>query len=104
VAGTKAVWDNRFTVSVTKNLAEETWLGALTVPGWSQIVAIDPGLRDTSVPHAVRTVLPAIWRADQVVTVPHLGFVNDIKALPTNGLQLKWLPPLAVAPALFGKV
>lgn len=103
-AGTIAVWDNRFTVSVTKNLAEELWLGPLTGPGWSQIVALDPRLRDPSVPHAVRTVVPAIWRAGQVVAVPHLGFVSDSNALVTNGLRLKWLPPLAVAPALFGKV
>jgi len=102
--GTEAVWDSRFKVSVTKNLAEETWLGALTAPGWSQVVAVDPRLRTTSMPHAVRAVLPAIWCGDQVAAVPHLNFVNDANALLTNGLRLNWLPPLAVAPALFGKV
>jgi hypothetical protein len=104
VPGTVAVWDNRFTVPVTKSLAEETWLGALTAAGWSQIVAVDPRLRRTPVPYAVRTVLPAIWCGGQVGAVPHLGFVNGGKALVTNGLRLKWLPPMAVAPALFGKV
>lgn len=104
VAGTTALWDNRFTVSVTKNLAAAAWLGALTAPGWSQIVAVDPRLRNTSVPYAVRTVLPAVWRANRVMAVPHLGFVNGGKALVTDGLRLKWLPPLAVSPALFGKV
>jgi hypothetical protein len=52
----------------------------------------------------VRTVLPAVWRANRVMAVPHLGFVNGGKALVTDGLRLKWLPPLAVSPALFGKV
>ena len=104
VAGTETVWDGRFTVSVTKNLAEEARLEALTAAGWSQIAAVDPGLRTTSVPHAVRTVLPAVWRGDQVAAVPHLGFFDEANALVTNGLRLIWLPPLAVAPALFGKV
>ena len=104
MAGTPLVWDGRFTVSVTKNLAAETWLGALTAPGWGQIVAAEPRLRNTTIPYAARTVLPAIWRADKVLCVPHLGFVAGGKALVANGLRLNWRPPLAVAPAPFGKV
>jgi tRNA(Ile)-lysidine synthase len=104
IAGTTAVWDNRFTVSVTKNLGENAKLAALTAKGWKQIVAADPGLRNTDIPYAARTVLPALWRGEVVSNVPHLGYVNQRKPLVTNGLALKWRPPLAVAPARFGKV
>lgn len=103
-AGATVAWDNRFMVSVTKNLTEEVWLGALTAPGWNQIVAADPRMRHTSMPYAARTVLPAIWCAERVLAVPHLGFVNGGKGLVTAELRLKWLPPLAVTPAPFGKV
>lgn len=98
------VWDNRFTASVTKNLDGEARLAALTERGWHQIVVADPLLRDTSMPYAARTVLPAIWHAKDVMAVPHLGYVNTGRPSVTAGLRLKWLPPLAVAPAPFGKV
>ena len=104
ITGVTVLWDSRFTVSVTKNLDEETCLGALTAPGWNQIVAVDPRLRTTSVPYGARTALPAVWRAEQVMAVPHLGFVNDKKGAFTAGMRLNWRPPLAVAPAPFGKV
>jgi tRNA(Ile)-lysidine synthase len=102
IEGTTTLWDNRFAVSVTKNLGEEARLGALTAPGWAQIVAVDSRLRCTSLPYAARTVMPAVWCADKVLTVPHLGFVNDGKGLVTAGLRLNWQPGSAVAPAAFG--
>lgn len=104
IAGATALWDNRFTASVTKNLDEKARLGALTAPGWAQVVAVDPLLRNTDIPYGARTVLPAIWRGDEVISVPHLGYDNKVKAPVTAGLELKWLPPLAVGPARFGKV
>jgi tRNA(Ile)-lysidine synthase len=104
ISGTMAVWDNRFTVSVTKNLGDDAKLAALTARGWKQIVAADPELRNTVIPYAARTVLPAVWGGEMVSNVPHLGYVNQCKPLVSNGLELKWRPPLAVAPARFGKV
>ncbi len=102
--GGEAVWDNRYSVSVTKSLAADVRLGALTEPGWRQVVAADPLLRSTAIPYAARLVLPAIWHGEAVMAVPHLGYVNSAKRALTGSLELKWLPPLAVAPARFGKV
>lgn len=104
ISGTTAVWDNRFKVSVTKNLGGDARLAALTAKGWKQIVAADPQLRNTPIPYAARTVLPALWWGEMVSNVPHLGYVNQRKPLVTKGLELKWRPPLAVAPVRFGKV
>ncbi len=102
--GATDVWDNRFLVSVTKNLGKESRLDALTVSGWNQIVGLDPRLRSSTMPYAARVALPAIWRGDQVVAVPHLAYVHDRNRALTEGLRLRWRPPLAVAPARFGKV
>ena len=104
IAGATVVWDNRFSVSVTKNLGKASQLDALTASGWDQIVALDPQLRSSAMPYAARLVLPAVWQAGEVVAVPHLGYVHRGGSALTIGLRLKWLPPLAVAPALFGKV
>ncbi len=102
--GTDELWDNRYLVSVTKNLGEETRLDALTAAGWNQIVGCDPGLRESTLPYAARVVLPAVWHGDQVLAVPHLAYGDRVNPPFTAGLQLKWRPPLAVAPARFGKV
>ncbi len=104
VNGAEGVWDNRFRVSVTKSLGEGAELGALTGHGWAQIVAADSRLKNTSMPYAARLGLPALWQRNCVVAVPHLGFVNQENEAVTQGLRLRWSPPQAVAPALFGKV
>ncbi len=104
VAGTTGVWDKRFSVSVTKNLGSEARLDALTASGWQQIVARDPNPRMRAIPYAARTVLPALWQGDSVMAVPHLGYVNAQNPLVSADFTLKWQPPLAVAPARFGKV
>ncbi|MDA0654716.1 MAG: tRNA lysidine(34) synthetase TilS, partial [Proteobacteria bacterium] len=101
-AGASTVWDNRFTASVTKSLDDRIQLGALTASGWNQIVKVAPQLRDTAIPYGARTVSPAIWRDDAVLAVPHLGYAVAENLLATAGFQLKWRPPLAVAPARFG--
>ena len=99
-----AVWDDRFSVSVTKNSGDESRLDALTASGWNQIVALDPKLRSTAMPYAARLVLPAIWRGGHVMAVPHLGYAYRGEPALIGGLRLKWLPQHAVTPALFGKV
>jgi tRNA(Ile)-lysidine synthase len=103
-AGATAVWDNRFLVSVTKSLGKESRLEALTASGWEQIVGLDPQLRTCAMPYAARVALPAVWRGDRVMAVSHLGYVDHREPLFTAGLRLRWRPPLAVAPAQFGKV
>ena len=55
-------------------------------------------------PYAARLVLPAIWHGEAVMAVPHLRYINSATRALTGSLELKWLPPLAVAPARFGKV
>lgn len=107
--GVQTVWDERFSVSVTKNLGPDawlanTWLDALTVAGWSQIVARDPTLREVAMPHSARIALPAVWRGGQVAAVPHLGFVNADAGRAAAGYRVVWRPKQALAPAPFGKV
>ncbi|MDH3739618.1 MAG: hypothetical protein OER92_10530, partial [Alphaproteobacteria bacterium] len=102
--GVTEVWDSRFSVLVTNILGDQVRLDALAAAGWQQIVAADPNLRETALPYASRTVLPAIWRGDDVISVPHLGYVNSVKPAVIAGLRLKWSPPQAVAPAPFGRV
>jgi len=103
-AGTTGLWDGRFAVSVTKSCGEPIRLDALTERGWTQIVAVQPRLRQTPLPHPVRIVMPAIWRGDEVVAVPHLGFVNQAEPAVSEGIGLIWRPRQAVSPAAFGKV
>ena len=74
----RRLWDGRFLV----------WLSAARKPGsgrglavarlgqegWRQVVAAQPEARASRLPPAVRTLVPALWRADRVVSVPHLDF------------------------------
>ncbi len=103
-AGADVVWDNRFRASVTKNLAGDARLGALTDDGWAQVVAVDPSVRAVPMPHPARIVLPALWHGQRVAAVPHLGFVNHKNRALTARLRLLWQPPQALAPAPFSKV
>lgn len=102
--GVETLWDNRFAVSVTKSLGGEYRLDALTATGWAQIVSEDSQLRTTSFPYVARLGLPTVWRANRVVLVPHMGFVNAEESLKSAGLRLAWRPQQPVSPAFFGKV
>ncbi len=68
-------WDNRFRLHCPpRGTGEVKRLGS---EGWREIVAADPGLRNTKIPAVVRPSLPAIWSAKGVEAVPHLGFTRQ---------------------------
>ena len=71
-------WDDRFTVRVSAPRATKPRLGLavarLGLGGWRQIVAAHPEIRESRLPAPVRSLVPALWRADEVVSAPHLDF------------------------------
>jgi len=75
-------WDGRFVVETAPAKAGSPWakqaktwrLQRLGAQGWAEIVAVEPALRQSRLPVAVRSTLPAIWDRRGVFLVPHLGY------------------------------
>jgi len=75
-------WDGRFVVETAPAKAGSPWakqaktwcLQRLGAQGWAEIVAVEPALRQSRLPVAVRPTLPAIWDRRGVLLVPHLGY------------------------------
>jgi len=101
--GTVIGWDGRFEVSVARALPAGLGLGGLGMRGWAEIVGAKPDLRNSPLPSAVRSVLPAVVDARGVVAVPHLGYGRDQKALATiRSVRVMFRPMEPLAEANFG--
>ena len=69
-------WDGRFLVSFKSKLREHTYqIGALGKLGWQSISNVMRDNRSLP-PGPVRVGLPAIWKNNKVIEVPHLDFVS----------------------------
>ena len=76
-AGPSHRWDDRFTVRVSARAARPRLgfaVARLGLGGWRQLVAARPGIRESRLPTPVRSLVPALWRAGEVVSAPHLDF------------------------------
>jgi len=97
------LWDGRFRLSA--DCLPDTRLGRLGPDGWARVLALVPGLRTQKLPADARNALPAIWRLEEVVAVPHFHYCAtppDEKAgAPT---ELTFLPSRTLGPASFSAV
>jgi tRNA(Ile)-lysidine synthase len=95
--GAEIVWDGRFRAEVAADAAPGLTLGALGPHGWRRIANLAGGGLPP-VPAAVRPTLPAVYGADGISAVPHLGYNRSNEA----GRCLRWIVaapsnPLTVA-------
>ena len=80
-------WDGRFVVefSAARRDADRAPLARLTRlgrDGWAEIVAERPHLRESVIPSAARTSLPALRDDAGVCAVPHLDYTRPGAAVP----------------------
>jgi len=81
-AGRRVVWDGRFAIVFAPKPDRVSGTGvyrlsALGEDGWQQIVSLTDRTKLTAyrgIPGPVRYALPAIWRDENVVEVPHLRY------------------------------
>jgi tRNA(Ile)-lysidine synthase len=99
--GAQVLWDERFKVrlkdSEKKGSAPSAWLARLGRVGWAEVVSERPELKKTHIPWPARVTLPALWGAEGVFEVPHLGYRDEKKAPP--GLEIEkisFFPPNAL--------
>lgn len=95
--GAEIIWDGRFRAKVAVEAAPGLTLGPLGAQGW-RLVRDLAGGGLPPVPAAVRPTLPAVYGADGISAVPHLGYNRSNEA----GRCLRWIVaapsnPLTVA-------
>ena len=95
-------WDGRFRIEVTDGGGCE--IRRLGRSGWAQVTAAAPDLRTCPIPPPVRPALPALWRDERVVCVPHAGYrdVADAKLPQVGNIYFCPVRPLASAPFAIG--
>jgi len=102
-AGGGTVWDGRFWLSA--DCLPESRLRRLGPDGWARVLASAPGLRTQKLPADARNALPAIWRLEEVVAVPHFHYCatppDEKDGDPT---ELTFLPSRTLGPARFSEV
>ncbi|MCW2245918.1 tRNA(Ile)-lysidine synthase [Azospirillum fermentarium] len=70
--GGRVLWDGRFTVTAAAGLGHGVTVAALGAAGWAQVKG-QGGVPSPPLPEPVRLTLPALWRGERVVAVPHFG-------------------------------
>lgn len=97
------VWDRRFRLSAEG--PPDTFLGRLGPDGWVQIRANNPDLQVKNLPADVRNAIPAIWRLEEVVAIPHLHYcVKPLDNKVGDRTELVFLPPRSLGAARFSVV
>lgn len=104
--GARIQWDGRFALQFGRTgFAGGVVVRRLGRAGWAQVVAAAPGARGTPIPAPARPALPALWRGDRVIGVPHLNFWYQASNFPPAALRrIGFEPPRALAPAAFAVV
>lgn len=75
--GGEGVWDGRFRVRMADPATgpgSPYYLGFLAGDGWAEVLARRPEMRQTAIPPAARSSLPAVRDGEGVAAVPHLGY------------------------------
>lgn len=72
--GERKIFDNRFEVALAPGAKSGT-VRILGEAGWRKLVSNHPNLRRQSLPYAVKISLPALFRGNQVIAVPQLGYL-----------------------------
>ena len=97
------LWDGRFRLSA--DCPPDTRLARLGPGGWAQVCARNPELRAHGLPAAARNAVPAIWRLEEVMAVPHFHY----RAMPLDEAiddrtELTFLPARSLGAARFSAV
>lgn len=102
--GGEYLWDGRFRLRIGgKSHCDLRRLGR---KGWANLLADCPEMKKTRVPAAVRPSLPSFWYLDELVSVPHLNYVQSRAAeVPPTVEDLTFAPlrPLTGAGFLSGQ-
>jgi tRNA(Ile)-lysidine synthase len=82
IPGTSALWDGRFNVTITPDLAPNSGLtiARLGEHGLRQLGRLGHPQAAFGIPEPARKALPALWRQDRLVAVPFLGFGKGLAA------------------------
>jgi len=98
-----ALWDGRFRLS--KGGPSDASMDRLGPDGWAQINARRPDLGAEGLPAEVRNGIPAIWRLEEVVAVPHLNYHRmPLDGGPLELSELTFLPARSLGAARFSAV
>jgi tRNA(Ile)-lysidine synthase len=80
--GMHSLWDGRFDVTVSPELPSNSGLtiARLGEHGLRQLGQLGHAQTGYGIPEPARKALPALWRADRLVSAPLLGFGTGLKA------------------------
>ncbi len=98
-AGVWQSWDGRFAVRVVGDASGLYW-GPLGEAGWRQRSNLYRPADSPEVPAPVRPGLPALWRGDQLLAVPHLALIAP-SLTERLGIEVRFRPPQPLAGPLF---
>jgi tRNA(Ile)-lysidine synthase len=98
-AGVWQSWDGRFAVRVVGDAAGLYW-GPLGEAGWRQRLCLHSLADPPEVPAPVRPGLPALWRGDRLVAVPHLALIAP-SLTERLEIEVRFHPPQPLAGPLF---
>lgn len=96
-----ALWDGRFRLAT--DAPDGSALGGLGADGWAQIRALEPECAEkVGLPADVRAALPALWRLEEVLAVPHFDY-HTISTAGTAGAgaEFAFQPGRPLGPARF---
>jgi tRNA(Ile)-lysidine synthase len=94
------LWDGRFRLSASG--PRDSKLHRLGPDGWAQIRSDGHLAAAKMLPAGVRDAIPAIWRLEQVVAVPHLSYrAESLKEEGGEGMELAFLPGRSLGGACF---
>lgn len=93
--GDHIVWDGRFAVRFDQEKSgAKIYLGPLSQMGWECLMALGFNPDSATLPHALRLSLPAFYRGNKLLAVPHLGYSLTSSADKDGPLvlpRLEWL-------------
>ncbi len=96
VAGQSVEWDGgRFRVEASGEAKEVAEVGALGTEGWARVKREVDGLDEMKLKAAAMATLPAIWREDELVSVPFLNELLQRSETPSKVEKswAEWLGP-----------
>ena len=98
-----AVWDNRFVLTVRSSIDDDLQIRALGEKGWQALQnwprEMDEFGLIANIPGPVRFSLPAIWRGQNIVEVPHFGLCDaQLSENIVKSIDLRCRAPLNAPP------
>lgn len=94
---TPTLWDKRFLIEWDGNNIPDLEVRALGSKGLEHIKKHSPYLLKDMPPARIMRTLPSLWLLEQVVSVPHINYVNNNSGTNICSINIKFFPvkPLA---------